>query len=106
MTERWSIHYPMLISSNLVHRVMGRGGLRCEAASRLRRDAREPLAELSPMLIVADGGMLLTREESWKEAKVAVLARAAASMMRATWRCSALSRNSRRPWRPRRRTRG
>lgn len=80
VAERWSIHYPTLISSNLVRRVMDRVGLRCEAASseeRLQRAAREPPAELSPLLIVAtDGSMLLTREEAWKEAKVAVLARA------------------------------
>jgi len=79
VAERWSIHYPTLISSNLVRRVMDRVGLRCEAASseeRLQRAALQPPEALAPMLIVAaDGSMLLTREEAWKEAKVAVVAR-------------------------------
>jgi len=91
VAERWSIHYPTLISSNLVRRVMDRVGLRCEAASseeRLQRAAREPLAELAPMLVVAaDGSMLLTREEAWKEAKVAVVARAKPVFKEESQRC-------------------
>ena len=82
VAERWSIHYPTSISSNLVRRVMDRVGLRCEAASSeemLQRASREPPEELAKMLIVAtDGSMLLTREDAWKEAKVGVIARAEA----------------------------
>jgi len=91
VAERWSIHYQTLISSNLVRRVMDRVGLRCEAASseeRLQRAAREPPQELSPILIVAaDGSMLLTREEAWKEAKVAVVARAKPVFQEEQQRC-------------------
>ena len=45
VAERWSIHYPTTISSNLVRRVMDRVGLRCEAASSeeaLQRASRTP----------------------------------------------------------------
>ena len=82
VAERWSIHYPTTISSNLVRRVMDRVGLRCEAASSeeaLQRASRTPPEELASMLVVAtDGSMLLTREFAWKEAKVGVIARAEA----------------------------
>ena len=77
--ERWSIHYPTTISSNLVRRVVDRVGRRCEAASSelaLQEACLSPCAEPAQSLVVAgDGSMLLTREESWKEAKVAVVAR-------------------------------
>lgn len=77
--ERWSIHYPTSISENLVRRVVERVGRRCEEASSelsLQRACRETPEEPASALIVGgDGSMLLTREESWKEAKVAVVAR-------------------------------
>src|SRR5467141_489640 len=77
--ERWSIHYPTTISSNLVRRVVDRVGRRCEAASSelsLQQACRPSSEEPARSLVVAgDGSMLLTREESWKEAKVAVVAR-------------------------------
>ncbi len=81
VAERWSIHYPsMSISSNLVRRVMDRVGVRCEAAHSeevLQRACFAPTEEPASMLVVAtDGSMLLTREASWKEAKVGVIARA------------------------------
>ena len=76
--ERWAIHYPMPISSNLVRRVIDRVGLRCEAAvseAALQQACRPAAAEPAPALVVAtDGSMLLTREEAWREAKVAVVA--------------------------------
>jgi len=77
--ERWSIHYPTTISSNLVRRVVDRVGRRCEAASSelsLQEACLPRCDEPARSLVVAgDGSMLLTREESWKEAKVAVVAR-------------------------------
>ena len=62
VAERWSIHFPTSISSNLVRRVMDRVGLRCEAA-------------YSEEALQVASSMLLTREESWKEVKVGVVAR-------------------------------
>ena len=79
VAERWSIHFPTSISANLVRRVMDRVGLRCEAAhsdEALQAACREKPDEAPSMLTVAtDGSMLLTREESWKEVKVGVVAR-------------------------------
>lgn len=79
VAERWSIHFPTSISSNLVRRVVDRVGLRCESAhsdESLQRACRPKPVEPAAMLTVAtDGSMLLTREESWKEAKVGVVAR-------------------------------
>ena len=81
VAERWSIHYPTSISANLVRRVIERVGKRCEAASdeRLQQACRPKPEQPASMLVVAtDGSMLLTREAAWKEAKVAVVARAEA----------------------------
>jgi len=79
VAERWSIHFPTSISSNLVRRVVDRVGLRCEAAysdEALQIACREKPAEPPSMLTVAtDGSMLLTREANWKEVKVGVVAR-------------------------------
>jgi hypothetical protein len=79
VAERWSIHYPTRISSNLVRRVVERAGLRCEAAYSEEWQQQVCVAkpeEPAPMLVVAtDGSMLHTREASWKEAKVGVVAR-------------------------------
>ena len=65
VAERWSIHYPTTISSNLVRRVMDRVGLRCEAASseeQLQRASQKPPEELATVLVVAtDGSYLLAR---------------------------------------------
>lgn len=77
--QRWSIHYPTPISSNLVRRVVDRVGLRSEAAYSpltLQKACQPTPAHPPTSLVVAgDGSMLLTREEAWKEAKVAVVAR-------------------------------
>jgi hypothetical protein len=77
--QRWAIHYPMPISSNLIRRVVDRVGRRREAAHSalaLQQACRASPSLPPPSLVVAgDGSMLLTREESWKEAKVAVVAR-------------------------------
>jgi len=77
--QRWDIHYPMPISENLVRRVVDRVGRRREQAhSRLAlQQAVLPSPQQPPrcLLIAADGSMLLTREEGWREAKVAVVAR-------------------------------
>lgn len=78
--QRWAIHYPAPISSNLVRRVVDRVGLRREAArsALALQQACRPTPEqpARSLLVAADGSMLLTREASWKEAKVAVVARA------------------------------
>jgi hypothetical protein len=78
--QRWCIHYPMPISSNLVRRVVDRVGLRREAAhsALALQQACRPTPEqpARSLLVAADGSMLLTREAAWKEAKVAVVARA------------------------------
>jgi hypothetical protein len=78
--ERWSIHSRVVISPNLVRRVVERVGERANqapsalAAQRACRPSpEEPAAAL---VVAADGSMLLTREAGWKEAKVAVVARA------------------------------
>ena len=79
VVERWSIHFSSRISSNLVRCVVDRVGLRCEAAhsdEALQFARREKTEEPASMLTVGtDGSMLLTREASWKEVKVGVVAR-------------------------------
>lgn len=79
VAERWSIHFPTTISANLVRLVVDRAGARCEAAASdeaLQLACRERPAEPPSMLTVGtDGSMLLTREESWRETKVAVVVR-------------------------------
>jgi hypothetical protein len=76
--ERWSVHYPRAISSNLVRRVVDRVGRRAENAHSeltLQRAALAAPEELPRMLVVGDdGSMLNIREQGWKEAKVAVVA--------------------------------
>ena len=77
--QRWSIHYAYPISSNLVRRVVDRVGERQDSAwseLSLQQAYRPTPEELPRSLVVAgDGSMLLSREEGWKEAKVAVVAR-------------------------------
>jgi len=77
--QRWSIHYPTTISSNLIRRVVDRVGRRSEAAwseLSLQQACRPTPEEPARALVVGgDGSMLNTREEAWKEAKVAVVAR-------------------------------
>lgn len=79
VAERWSIHFPTTISANLVRRVVDRAGARCEAAAsdealQLACKPR-PAAPPSMLMVGTDGSMLLTREASWKETKVGVVAR-------------------------------
>lgn len=77
--ERWSIHSPFAISANLVRRVVDRVADRQAAAwsplSLQQAYRATPEALPRSLVIAADGGMLLTREAGWKEAKVAVVAR-------------------------------
>lgn len=77
--QRWAIHYPREISSNLVRRVVDRVSERAEGAwseLSLQQACRPTPQEPAQWLVVAtDGSMLNTREEAWKEAKVAVVAR-------------------------------
>jgi hypothetical protein len=78
--QRWNIHYATPISSNLVRRVVDRVGRRREQAQSalaLQQACRpSPERPAQTLLVASDGSMLLTREEAWKEAKVAVVARA------------------------------
>ena len=78
-SERWSIHYPFPISENLVRRVVDRVGRRREKAHSplVLQQAAVPSPAEPPrvLLVAADGSMLLTREDGWREAKVAVVAR-------------------------------
>lgn len=80
--ERWSIHYPTTISENLVRRVVDRAGRRCLSAASPKQlqEACLPAPEgpVAALVIGTDGSMLLTREDAWREAKVAVIARAEA----------------------------
>jgi hypothetical protein len=75
--QRWGIHYPAPISSNLVRRVVDRVGRRAEAAHSplaLQKACRpSPAAPPRTLVVAGDGSMLGTRE-GWKEAKVAVVA--------------------------------
>jgi hypothetical protein len=77
--ERWSIHYWIPISSNLIRRVVDRVGKRAEAAHSelsLQQACLTPPEEPAASLVIAnDGSMVSTREEAWKEAKMAVVAR-------------------------------
>src|SRR5258706_15717562 len=77
--ERWDIHYSVPISDNLVRRVVDRvGGRRERAHGRLAlQQAALPSPRDPPkwLIVAADGSMLLTRENGWREAKVAVVAR-------------------------------
>lgn len=77
--ERWSVHYPWPISENLVRRIVDRLAGCCESTALLasQRTARPMTEEPARMLLVAtDGSMVCTREAAWKEAKLAVVARA------------------------------
>jgi len=74
--QRWCIHYPMPISSNLVRRVVDRVGRRAEAAHSaltLQQACRPSPAEPPKTLVVAGDGSMLGTREGWKEAKVAVV---------------------------------
>jgi hypothetical protein len=77
--ERWSIHYPTTISENLVRRVVERAGHLCESASSPKQlqEACRPAPEEAPTSLVVggDGSMVLTREDAWRETKLAVVAR-------------------------------
>ena len=79
VAERWSIHHPTTISSNLVRRVVDRVGRRSEQArteQALQEACRPKPEEIPRSLVVAgDGSMLLTREDGWRETKVGVVAR-------------------------------
>jgi hypothetical protein len=77
--ERWDIHYPFPISSNLFRRVVDRVARRREKAHSplALQQAALPSPEQPPqwLVIAADGSMLLTREHGWREAKVATVVR-------------------------------
>lgn len=74
--QRWAIHYPVRISSNLVRRVVDRVGRRADSAHSaltLQQACRPTPAEAPRALVVAADGSMLNTREGWKEAKVAVV---------------------------------
>jgi hypothetical protein len=76
--ERWSMHYTFSISSNLLRRVTDRVGRRCEGANeRHLQTALQPRARKAPALLIVqnDGSMLPTRDDGWREAKLAMVTR-------------------------------
>ncbi len=106
--ERWSIHYPTTISENLVRRVVDRAGRLCESASSPKQlqEACRPAPDQAPASLVVggDGSMLLTREDAWRETKLAVVARGETFLRekgplgcpkRGTSRCWGARKNSR-----------
>jgi hypothetical protein len=83
--ERWSMHYPFTISSNLLRRVTDRVGERCEHShDRHLQQALQPAEKKRPRLLVVqnDGSMLPMRDgEGWREAKLAMVTRADKSLL-------------------------
>ena len=76
--DRWQMHYSLAISAHLIRLVVERVGRRCQAADEHRLQVELlPEPKPGPVLVVQnDGSMLPLRgQESWKEAKVAVLYR-------------------------------
>lgn len=74
--QRWCIHYPMPISSNLVRRVVDRVGRRAEAAHSpltLQQACRPSPQQPPKTLVIAGDGSMVGTLEGWKEAKVAVV---------------------------------
>lgn len=77
--ERWEVHYGWPISENLVRRVVERVGRvqeRCEP--QVLQEELQAVPQQEPALVVVgvDGSMLPTRgEDTWREAKVAVVSR-------------------------------
>ncbi len=77
--QRWSIHYPFPISSNLARLVTDRVGKRCESSDEdyLQHALRNPSPTRAHLAIVqADGSMVSTREDGWREVKVGMVFRA------------------------------
>jgi hypothetical protein len=77
--ERWAIHYPFPISANLFRRVVDRVGQRLQQAHSplaLQQAALPSPQQPASSLVVAGDGSMLNTLEGWKEAKVAVVARA------------------------------
>jgi hypothetical protein len=77
--ERWEVHYGWPISENLVRRVVERvGRVQEECEPEVLHEELQAVPEQEPALVVVgvDGSMLPTRgEDSWREAKVAVISR-------------------------------
>lgn len=77
--KRWSVHYLESISDNLLRRVTDRVGLQCEKTSDTALQSSVlPSPEPTPtevLMVQSDGSQLPTRDENWKEAKLAVLVR-------------------------------
>lgn len=79
--ERWEVHYGWPISENLVRRVVERvGRMQEECEPEVLQEELQTVPEAVAALVVVgvDGSLLPTRgEETWREAKVAVISREA-----------------------------
>src|SRR5690242_2392355 len=77
--QRWEVHYGWTISENLVRRVVERVGRKQEECEpEVLQEELQPVPRQAPALVVlgTDGSMIPTRgEDSWREAKVAVVSR-------------------------------
>jgi hypothetical protein len=74
-TERWSVHYQVPISENLLRRVVARVGEQCQSADQGHlQEALKPSCEAAEVLVAQMDGSLLPicGDEPWKEAKVGV----------------------------------
>lgn len=80
-TERFNFHHSVKISSTLMKRVVERVGQEVESSASLyihdvvSEENRPPLDKDDTLIVQVDGSMLRTREEHWREAKVAVIYR-------------------------------
>jgi hypothetical protein len=77
--QRWEVHYGWSISENLVRRVVERvGRMQEECEPEVLQEELQPVSQQAPALVVlgTDGSMIPTRgEDTWREAKVAVVSR-------------------------------
>ena len=77
--QRWEVHYGWSISENLVRRVVERvGQMQEECEPEALQEELQPVPQQAPTLVAVgvDGSMLPTRgEDTWREAKVAVVSR-------------------------------
>jgi hypothetical protein len=78
--DRWNLHYHQRLSDNLLRRVTDRVGIRLEKSIPLhvQRATKPPptASHVEDVLVVQpDGSMLRTREDGWREAKLAVMYR-------------------------------
>lgn len=76
--ERWNVHYEWPVSSHLVRNVVGRCGARLEATHDAALDQTtmaRPSKAPDVLFAANDGAHIATRDEDWRESKLAVLVR-------------------------------